>query len=312
MPSRNDIQNEILSAKNAAQDNVRRKYIKELSDYTNRDTIVYLTAYTTVKMVSVPPALVYVVNDDIHGFMTALNGLKNDKLDIIIHSPGGSLEAAEQIVNYLRAKYNHIRAIIPHSAMSAATMLACACDEIVMGKQSAIGPIDPQITFPTPMGLFTAPAQSLLSEFEQAKAEVIANPNVAPIWVNKLKNLPHGILDICKNTTALSIEKVELWLGSYMFKNDPDSKEKAKEVALWLGTADNHKTHGRPIPLNIAKAKGLKIVELESDHIFQDKVLSVFHSSIVTIEVTNCIKIIENQNGKGYYLQFSPMEKPPK
>ena len=55
-----------------------------------------------------------------------MNGLRNDKLDLIIHSPGGSVEAAEQIVNYLRAKYAHIRAIIPHSAMSAATMIACA------------------------------------------------------------------------------------------------------------------------------------------------------------------------------------------
>ena len=199
MPARIDIQNEILTAKNAAQDNVRRKYIANLSNYTQRDTIVYLTAYTTGKMPNIPPSAVSIMNDDIHGFMSALHGLKNDKLDLIIHSPGGSAEAAEQIVNYLRAKYQHIRAIIPQSAMSAATMIACACDEIILGKHSAIGPIDPQVTFPTPTGLFTAPAQSLLSEFEQAKAEVIANPNVAPIWVSKLMNLPHGILDICKN-----------------------------------------------------------------------------------------------------------------
>lgn len=305
MPARNDIQNEIITAKNTAQDNVRRKYIKELSDYTKRDTIVYLTAYTTGKMANIPPSVVSVMNDDIHGFMSALNGLKNDKLDLIIHSPGGSAEAAEQIVNYLRAKYNHIRAIIPQSAMSAATMIACACDEIIMGKHSAIGPIDPQITFPTPTGLFTAPAQSLLSEFEQAKFEVISNPNVAPIWVNKLKNLPHGILDICKNTTALSIEKVELWLGSFMFKDDPNGKDKAKTIANWLGTAQNHKTHGRPIPSNVAKDQGLKIIELESDQDLQEKVLSVFHSSIVTIEVTNCIKIIENQDGKGTYIQIN-------
>lgn len=306
MPARNDIQNEILSAKNSAQDNVRRKYIKELSDYSKRDTIIYITAYTTGKMGNIPPSLVSVMNDDIHGFMSAVNGLKNDKLDLIIHSPGGSAEAAEQIVNYLRAKYKHIRAIIPQSAMSAATMIACACDEIVMGKHSAIGPIDPQITFPTPTGAFTAPAQSLLSEFEQAKAEIIANPNVAPLWVNKLNNLPHGILDICKNTTDLSIEKVELWLSSFMFNGEADGKEKAKKIAKWLGTASNHKTHGRPIPYNIAKNEGLKIIELESDQDLQEKVLSVFHSSIVTIEVTNCIKLIENQNGKGTYIQVNP------
>jgi len=195
--------------------------------------------------------------------------------------------------------------------MSAATMIACACDEIILGKHSAIGPIDPQITFPTPTGLFTAPAQSLLSEFEQAKAEVIQNPNIAPIWVSKLKNLPHGILDICKNTTDLSIEKVELWLKSFMFKNDKDKVEKSKKIADWLGKAKNHKTHGRPIPFNIAKKEGLKVIELEADQELQEKVLSVFHSSIVTIEVTNCIKFIENQNGKGSYIQID-LKKPSK
>jgi ClpP class serine protease len=182
MPARNDIQTEIINAKNASQDNVRRKYIADLSDYTGRDTVLYLTAYTTGKMSQIPPQLVSVMSDDIHGFMSSMHGLNNDKLDLILHSPGGSAEAAEQIVNYLRAKYNHIRAIIPQNAMSAATMIACACDEIVMGKHSAIGPIDPQITFPTPTGLFTAPAHSLLSEFEQAKTEVASNPNLAPIW----------------------------------------------------------------------------------------------------------------------------------
>ncbi len=305
MPARNDIQNEIINAKNASQDNVRRNYLADLSAYTGRDTILYLTAYTTGKMAQIPPQLVSVMNDDIHGFMSSIHGLNNDNLDLILHSPGGSAEAAEQIVNYLRAKYNHIRAIIPQNAMSAATMIACACDEIVMGKHSAIGPIDPQITFPAPTGLFTAPAQSLLAVFEQAKTEVAANPNLAPIWVNKLRNLPHGILDICRNTTDLSIQKVELWLKSYMFARDADKDAKSAHVANWLGTASNHKTHGRPIPINVAQSEGLKVFELESDPQLQDKVLSVFHSAIVSIEVTNCIKIIENQNGKGSFMQFN-------
>jgi len=104
--------------------------------------------------------------------MSALHGLKNDKLDPILHSPGGSLEATEQIVNYLREKYAHIRVIIPQNAMSAATMIACAADVIVMGKHSAIGPIGPQITIPTETGHFTAPAQSILDEFELAKKEI--------------------------------------------------------------------------------------------------------------------------------------------
>jgi ClpP class serine protease len=50
--------------------------------------------------------------------------LKGKDLDLIVHSPGGSPEATEAIVTYLRSKFNDIRVIVPQAAMSAATMLA--------------------------------------------------------------------------------------------------------------------------------------------------------------------------------------------
>lgn len=303
MPTRNDIFTEITRAKNVAQDDVRRKYIKELSDYTQRDTIVYITAYSTTKMPNIPPTAVSIDVSDIQCFMSAVHGLKNNNLDLIIHSPGGSAEATKQIVNYLRAKFSHIRAIIPQNAMSAATMLACACDEIVMGKHSAIGPIDPQITYPFANTYITVPAQSLLAEFEKAKKEIIDDPRIAVLWVKKLENLPHGILDICENTTDLAIKQVSNWLKTYMFKNDPNKDKISRGIAEWLGNAKNHKTHGVPIFYQDARQKQLKITLLEDNPDLQEKVLSVFHSSIVTIEVTNCIKFVENQNGVGTYIQ---------
>lgn len=309
MPARDKIQQEILNAKNAAQDNIRKQYLKELNEHTKRDTILYASSFASKKLPQLPGFLISITNEDIQGFMSSLNGLKGDKLDLILHSPGGSLEAAEQIVNYLRAKYKHIRAIVPQNAMSAATMIACACDEIVMGKQSAIGPIDPQITFPTQNGHFTAPAQSIINEFNQAKAEIIADPKVAPIWVNKIHSLPHGILDICQNTTKLAKEKVSIWLEAYMFKGEADAKAKADKIATWLGNADLHKTHGKPICMKEAKEQGLKIVELESEQEFQDKVLSVYHATLITLEITNCIKFIENHDGKGWYLAVNINEK---
>lgn len=309
MPARDKIQQEILNAKNAAQDNIRKQYLKELNEHTKRDTILYASSFASKKLPQLPGFLISITNEDIQGFMSSLNGLKGDKLDLILHSPGGSLEAAEQIVNYLRAKYKHIRAIVPQNAMSAATMIACACDEIVMGKQSAIGPIDPQITFPTQNGHFTAPAQSIINEFNQAKAEIIADPKVAPIWVNKIHSLPHGILDICQITTKLAKEKVSTWLEAYMFKGEADAKAKADKIATWLGNADLHKTHGKPICMKEAKEQGLKIVELESEQEFQDKVLSVYHATLITLEITNCIKFIENHDGKGWYLAVNINEK---
>lgn len=312
MPDLDKIQNEILDAKNKAQDTVRRKYLKKLAEYTKRDTIIYASDFTSTKTISLPASVVSITTEDIQGFMSANKDLKNKKLDLILHSPGGSSEAAEQIVQYLRKRYDHIRVIIPQNAMSAAAMLSCAADEIVMGKHSALGPIDPQITFPTTTGQFTAPAHTILSEFELAKKEVTANPNIAPLWMAKMQTIPFGLLQLCSTSIELSKEKVETWLKTYMFRADEDKDIKAKQIAAWLSDYSIHKTHGKPISIDEAKGKGLKVFALEEDSELQDNVLSVYHSVQVTFQTTTCLKLIENHKGHGWFLTINvqPMQIP--
>ena len=304
MPNLTQIQQEISEAQATTQDRVRRRYLRELANHTGRDTILYASAFSELKAVGMPGIVLSVTLQDIQAFMSALHGLKGDTLDLILHSPGGSMEAAEQIVQYLRGKYRHIRAIVPQNAMSAATMLACACDEIVMGKHSAIGPIDPQVTFPTANGQFTAPAQAILDEFEQAKAEIGSDPRSIPLWVNKVQSYPHGFLSLCTSTLELAREKVAGWLDTYMFANEPVKQGRA--IADWLGNANVHKTHGRPINIDLAASKGLKVVALEDDQKFQELVLSVFHATMVTFQMTGCAKMVENMDGTGLYVQVQP------
>ena len=303
MPTRNEIQNEIIKKKGSAQDDIRRRYLQILHEQTKRDTLVFASAFASNKGPEIPSLSMSVTLDDVPGFMSALHGLNGKKLDLILHSPGGSMEAAEQIVHYLRSKYDHIRAIIPQNAMSAATMIACACDEIIMGKHSAIGPIDPQVTFPTANGYFTAPAQSILDEFEQAKREVKADPAVASLWVSKIQAYPHGFLPLCETTLKLSKTKVAEWLDTYMFSNLAKRRRPGRKIANWLGKAKEHKTHARPINIQHAKDIGLKVTPLEIDQTFQENILSLYHSVMVTFDVTPCVKMVENHLGTGLYLQ---------
>lgn len=305
MPTREEIQQELTLTKSVAQDSIRRRYLSELAQHTGRDTIVYASAFSSNKLPGIPGYVISITQQDIQGFMAALHGLKGDSLDLVLHSPGGSLEAADQIVQYLRGKYKHIRAIVPQNAMSAATMIACACDTIVMGRHSAIGPIDPQITFPTQNGHFTAPAYAILAEFEQARAEVVADPRTAPLWVNKINTYPAGFLNICKDTIDASQLKVAEWLEAYMYAGEADAASRAGTVAKWLGDAANHKSHGRPISMAQAQAAGLKVEALESDQDLQEKVLSLYHATVLTFEATNCMKLVENQNGKGWFLNIN-------
>lgn len=308
MPARERIQREIDSYRrqgSAGQDRVRRKYLKAMSNRTGRATILYASGYSIPRTVPVPPAALSITSDDIQGFMAAMHGLREKELDLILHSPGGSSDAADQIVQYLRSKFDHIRAIVPQSAMSAATMLACACDEIVMGRHSALGPIDPQLGV---QGAFV-PAHAILQDFEKAKRDVGENPHLAGLWAARFGALPAGMLNICEQSIALAKQKVEQWLDLYMFKKK--DKKKAADIADWLGDFDQHKTHGRPIGFDLAQGKGLKVSRLEDAPELQEDVLSIFHSTMVTLQETSCVKIVENHQGKGFLVVLATPSKGP-
>lgn len=109
---------------------------------------------------------------------------------------------------------------------------------------------------------------------------------------------------ISKAVRAASKSKVAEWLDSFMFAND--SNKKGEAIAEWLGDFNAHKTHGRPINYQLAMQQGLKITLLEDDQELQDKVLSVFHATLVTFDVAPCVKIIENHLGRGSYSVINP------
>jgi hypothetical protein len=297
MPGLHDIQNE------ASFDGVRRKYLKELATHTGRDAIIYAAGWGMKPGALLPPGPIMIVPEDLQGFMSSMHGLSNKNLDLIIHSPGGSSEGAEQIVLYLRSKYEHIRVFVPQNAMSAATMIACAANTIVMGKESAIGPIDPQI------GLGqgpSVPAQSILDGFEQAKAAVATDPRLAALFAPKLLSLPHGMLSYCQRAIERSKILVGEWLEKYMHLD----RATAATAAEWLASHGEHKSHGRPINADRAAKHGLNITVLEDDNILQDKILSIYHSIMLTFNSTDCVKMIESHLKPGMYTRIQIQQMP--
>jgi hypothetical protein len=267
---------------------------------TGRATIVYATKWTMPNAgAGIPLDMLSITANDIHGFMEAVYSLTDRNLDLIVHSPGGSPEAAEAIVEYLRSKFDHIRVFVPHMAMSAATMLACAADQIVMGNHSFIGPIDPQLQLQTALGPRFVPAQAITQQFEMAKAES-ADPANLRAWLPMLSQYGPDLLATCINVSDLSKTLVTEWLQKYMFKGQRSGRKKAEEIGNWLGSHDVFKTHGRPISRALAEQHKLNIMELESDQPLQDAVLSIYHALAHTLGSTGAVKIIENHLGKAY------------
>ena len=252
---------------------------------------------------NVSPDIVSIVDEDVQGIMEVIHGLSGPSLDLILHSPGGSLEAAEALVQYLRSKFEHIRVVVPSMAMSAATMIACAADEIVLGKHSFLGPIDPQIVIGTQLGQRMVPTQAILDQFERAKEEC-QDPAKLGAWLPMLGQYGPDILEQCHNASKLSQEIVRTWLATYMFKRERNGGAKARRVASWLADHRRFKSHGRHIPRAELEARGLKVKYLEDDQRAQDLFLSVFHATTQTFDGTPAVKIIENHLGRAFIKQI--------
>jgi ClpP class serine protease len=98
----------------------------------------------------------------------------------------------------------NIRAIIPQMALSAGTMIACACKEIIMGKHSSLGPIDPQLR-----GL---PAHGVVEEFLRAHTEIKSDPSKAAVWQPIIAKYNPTLIGECEKSIDWSNEMVKEWL----------------------------------------------------------------------------------------------------
>ena len=283
----NGIMNEMGNYPNAF-DVVRKKYIKKLSDLTGRNTIVYYSGW-----LQHPDGDSSIDDSDMEGFMNAVNELDCTKgLDLVLHTPGGSPTAAEAIVNYLKDKFQKdIRVIVPQLSMSAGTMIACSAKEIVMGRQSSLGPIDPQFN-----GI---PAYNIISEFNAAKKDLAEDPTTANYWAIILQQYPAAFLKTCYDAISLSSTLAEEWLKDNMLKNNQSA---VNGIVEFLNSRDTNHDHGRHFNYKKCCDIGLNISLLEADQEFQDAVLALHHSLMITFQGTNAVKIIENQNGNAYII----------
>jgi hypothetical protein len=289
-------------------DSVRLKYISAIRALREppRAVIVYASGWLRTPDASIQ---VSVEGTDVHALMETCHDVDERELDLIIHSPGGSGQTAEQMVDYLRTQFDYIRAFVPLQAKSAATMIALGCDEIVMGKHSELGPIDPQILIPVPEGQRFAPAHAIMRDFERAKEEIGQNVNALPAWTPILRSYAGGLLEFCSQQILLSQEVVARWLEEYMLSHDdagipPERrKQRAKEIAEYFGSDasyDRFRTHGRAIRIEeLQGIEGLRITALEEDDPLQDAVLSLYHTLDHTFGGA-AIKIVENHNGARY------------
>ncbi len=291
MPSWSEIITDVNLYSNAGieLDKKREMYLTQIHSITGRNVIAYYSGW--LKTPDAPH--VSIDEQDKNAFMTTVYKLDKAKgLDLILHTPGGDIAATESIVTYLKSLFNgDMRAFIPQISMSAGTMIAMSCREIIMGEQSSLGPIDPQ------MGGIAC--QAVIDEFKRAVSEVYANQASLGLWQTIISKYHPTFLTACENAVAWSAQLAEQWLKEINPQIDFD---KIKNVFL------NHNksySHSRHLSKQDCKNAGLNIVDLETTPDLQDAILSLHHCYMILFDKFSISKVVENNIGGRYMQNYS-------
>lgn len=285
----------LVSIKDANQhQQIRLKLIGDIEAHTNRKFIVYAADFQKSQR-----APIIIDHTDKAGFSDLIEGIQGNPLDVLIHSPGGFAEATEELVKLLRANFDDIRFVVPHSAMSAATMFCLSGNVILMDDRSSLGPIDPQIQMPTQQGYFPIPTQVIIDGFRKAQEAISKDPNALPVFLPWLSQYSLFV-QICQDANDLSEKLAKEWLINYMFVHKRNRTKLADKITAYLLSRSEHKSHSRRIDIASALNRGLNIFDMRKDPKLRDLVWRLYCCIELFFDRSAAYKIFENNYGVSF------------
>ena len=243
-----------------------------------------------------PDGNVSITREDINGFMNALFGVSTKNgLELILHTPGGDPNAVESIVEYLHSKFDRIDVIVPYLAMSGGAMISLAGDQLVLGKQSQLGPIDPQFI----IGEKLHSARAIQEGFSEARGDIEKDIKLAHLWAPILQNMGPSLVLEASHALSYSKELVVNWLNKRMLRDVSKKEERirqAKAIAAYFNAEDSDygkiHVHGQRIGAAKLKEIGLKLEFLEDDQDLQNDVMTAYHLMTLIFEMGPSLKFV--------------------
>jgi len=208
----------------------RFRLIRSIEQARESRVITLIHRQESISLLGIPITR-YINVEDSEQVLRAIRLTPDDMpIDVILHTPGGMVLAAEQIANALEKHPAKVTVFIPHYAMSGGTMIALAADEIIMDDNAVLGPIDPQL------GQY--PAASLRKVLQQKQ-------------INRIDDNTLIMADMAEK----ALKQVKDF--AFYLLEDNLGREKAEELATML--TEGRWTHDYPITCELAQSWGLNI-----------------------------------------------------
>jgi ClpP class serine protease len=290
----------------------RKAQLARIADLRGRAVFVMAADYR--KGQNAPISIAY---EDILPFKDLVGGVEGDSIDVILETPGGSAEVAEDLVSLLRDRFANVSFIIPGWAKSAGTIMAMAGDEILMEPASALGPIDAQIQWKDKIFSAEAFLEGLMDMKREAEdPEKGLNKAHIPI----LQQISPGEIQHAKNALDFARRLVADWLERYKFRSwtehrmskapvTPEERQHtAASVAAELCKHQRWLTHGRSIKIKDLRDIGLEITDYSESAELYDAIRR-YHTLLQMTFESNIYKLFETRHG--IVVRFINVQPPP-
>lgn len=218
----------------------RLRLLRKIEQDRNSRVIALIHRQETLSLLGFPIARYIDINDSEEVLRAIKLTDPQVPIDLVLHTPGGLVLAAEQIAMALCRHPAKVTVFVPHYALSGGTLIALAADEIVMDENAVLGPVDPQI------GQW--PAVSILSVIDQKDKNEIDDQTLI-------------LADIARK----AMTQVQASVTEILTSNNMD--ERAAEIAGLL-TSGNW-THDYPISAKELQSLGLPVSTAMPTEIYQ-------------------------------------------
>ena len=212
------------------RESARANLLAQFQEKRKSRVIAMIHRQDTLSLFGVPVSSSISIEDS-EAVLRAIRLTPQDQpIDLVLHTPGGLLLAAEQISKALTEHKGKVTVFVPHYAMSGGTLMALAADEIVMDSNAVLGPVDPQIG--------DMPAASIVKIVELKQPSHVSDEMLV-------------LADIAQKARVQTATFVAEILRKHM------SQDKALTLATIL--SDGRFTHDFPISVESARQLGLPV-----------------------------------------------------
>lgn len=213
-------------------ENGRLRLLERIEQQRQSRVIVLIHRQETLSLLGFP-LVRYIDIDDSEAVLRAIKMTDKDiPIDLVLHTPGGLVLAAEQIASALRKHPAKVTVFVPHYAMSGGTLIALAADEIVMDDNAVLGPVDPQ--------LGQQPAASILKVLERKPISEIDDETLimADIAEKAIRQVKATVIELLADRMgAEKAEHIATMLATGVWTHDyPISVREARDLGLPVST----------------------------------------------------------------------------